>query len=352
MDEPTRIKQLVDWELVLAADHVHSALRDLADEHWASTLALLLDDFQQLLRDTLDLLRELGEADDSSDRSHRDLPSISPHWQNRGFRDWVSLIELLRDAWLAVRGIDSARAARIAQTWFDLPYPTFKRLALFAASQDSCIAPEQWVDWLLADGAWWLWSADTGREVFRLLVLQGDQLVNATQERLEAAIVAGPPREMYRDDLEPDRWQDLVAHSVWLHLAKLNASGLALGALAAARLAELSNAYLQWQLAANDRDEFSHWMSGTGDPDYEECRDVDVAPRKRRELVQWLTKPQPERRSFYEDTWRDVCRTRFFHSLYALCDLARDDVWPAGRWQEALQGGKASCGRRDITNHC
>ena len=26
-----------------------------------------------------------------------------PHWQNRGFRDWVSLIELLRDAWLAVR---------------------------------------------------------------------------------------------------------------------------------------------------------------------------------------------------------------------------------------------------------
>lgn len=78
-------------------------------------------------------------------------------------------------------------------------------------------------------------------------------------------------------------------------------------------------------------------MSGTGDPDYEESRDVDIAPRKRCELVQWLTKPQPERRPFYEDTWRDVCRTRFFHSLYALCDLARDGVWPAGRWREALQ---------------
>lgn len=33
-DEPTRIKQLVDWELTLAADHVHSALHDLADERW------------------------------------------------------------------------------------------------------------------------------------------------------------------------------------------------------------------------------------------------------------------------------------------------------------------------------
>lgn len=66
-------------------------------------------------------------------------------------------------------------------------------------------------------------------------------------------------------------------------------------------------------------------MSGTGDPDYEDSRDVDIAPRKRQELVHWLTKPTPEQRPFYEDTWRDVCRTRFFHSLFALCDLAQED---------------------------
>lgn len=336
-DEPSRIKQLVDWELVLVADHVHSTLRDLADEPWKSALPHLLDDFQQLLRDALDLLRELGEADDRSDRSHWDLPSITPHWQNRGFRDWVSLMELLRDAWLAVRTNDRVRATRVAQAWFDLPYPTFKRLALFAASHDGCIPPEQWVDWLLADGSWWLWSTNTGREVFRLLVLQGQQLAGAEQERLEAAILAGPPREMYRDDLEADRWQELVARSVWLHLAKLNTSGHVLGASATARFAEISTAYPQWQLATNERDEFSHWMSGTGDPDYEDSRDVDIAPRKRRELVQWLTKPMPERRPFYEDTWSDVCRTRFFHSVSALGDLAQDGVWPAGRWREALQ---------------
>lgn len=333
-DEPTRIKHLVDWELVLATDHVHSALNDLADECWTSALPLLLEDFQQLLRDALDLLRELGEAKDRSDRSFWDLPSITPHWQNRGFRDWVSLIELLRDAWLAVRLSDDARATRIAKSWFDLPYPTFKRLALFAASQDGCISPEQWVDWLLTEDAWWLWSTDTGREVFRLLVEQGRHLAGAAQERLEAAILAGPPREMYRDDLEADRWQ---ARSVWLHLAKLNASGCALGVPAAARLEELSNTYPLWQLLTNERDEFSHWMSGTGDPDYEDSRDVDIAPRKRQGLVQWLTKPTPERRPFYEDTWREVCRTRFFHSLSALCDLAQDGVWPASRWREALQ---------------
>lgn len=336
-DEPTRIKRLVDWELALTADQVHSALRDLADEHWTSALPLLLDDFQQLLRDALDLLRELGEADDRSDRSHWDLPSITPHWQNRGFRDWVSLIELLRDAWLAVRANDTARATRIAQNWFELPYPTFKRLALFAASQDGCIPPNQWVNWLLADDAWWLWTTDTGREVFRLFVQQGLHLAGAEQEHLEEVILAGPPRDMYRDDLEEDQWQDLVARSVWLHLAKLNISGLALGAPAAARLVEISAAHPRWQLATNERDEFSHWMSGTGDPDYEDSREVDIAPRKRQELVQWLKKPMQEQRPFFEDTWRDVCRTRFFHSLTALSDLAKDDVWPAGRWREALQ---------------
>jgi hypothetical protein len=336
-DEPTRIKQLVDWELVLVTEHVRSALRDLASESWVPALPLLLNDFQQLLRDALDLLQELGEADDRSDFSHWDMPSISTHWQNRGFRDWMILIEMLRDAWLALRSIDSARAARIAQMWFDLPYPTFKRLAFFASSKDGCIAPAQWVDWLLSDDAWWLWSTETHREVCRLLVLQGAHLQSAEQDRLEAATLIGPPHEMYRNNLEPDRWQNLVAHSIWLHLAKLNASGLKLGALAAERLDQLSNAYPEWQLATNERDEFSHWMIGTGDPDYVDRREIDIAPRNRRELVQWLQKAQPEKRPFYEDTWHDVCRTRFFHSLYALCDRARDGNWPSGRWGEALQ---------------
>ncbi|HAT2491891.1 TPA: hypothetical protein I8213_003610 [Aeromonas hydrophila] len=336
-DEPRRIKQLVDCELVLATDHVHSALRDLAGENWTCALPRLLEDFQQLLRDALDLLRELGEADDHRDRSHWGLPSITPHSQNRGHHDWVCLIELLRDAWLAVHAHDSARAIRVAQNWFDLPYPTFKRLALFAASQDGGIQPEQWVEWLLVDNAWWLWSTETGREVYRLFVQQGPHLTGASQERLEAAILAGPPREMYRGDLEADRWQGLVDRSVWLHLAKLNESGLAMGATAAERLAELSASNPRWQLATNERDEFGIWRSGTGDPDFDDSEDVDIAPRKRLDLVQWLLKPIPERNPFYEDTWRVVCRTNFFRGLFALWDLAGDEVWPAERWREALQ---------------
>ena len=44
----------------------------------------------------------------------------------------------------------------------------------------------------------------------RLLVLQGAQLTPEAGRKLEAAILAGPPRAMYRDDIEPERWQDFV----------------------------------------------------------------------------------------------------------------------------------------------
>jgi len=77
-------------------------------------------------------------------------------------------------------------------------------------------------------------------------------------------------------------------------------------------------------------------MSGTGDPDYDDSGDVDIAPRKRQELVQWLSKPTPEQRPFDEDTWRCFCRTHFFHSLFAVYDLAQDGVWPIGRWREVF----------------
>ncbi|GCE65653.1 hypothetical protein OMCYN_01599 [cyanobiont of Ornithocercus magnificus] len=235
-DEPS-LWQLVHWQLMLAANQ-EALCEVLCDQHWVDALPLLLEDIQHLLCDALDLLRELGKADEHEDPSRWYLPSIISHPQNR-FYNWVILIEMLRDAWLAVCRQDGERATRIAQEWFRQPYPTFKRLALFAASKGAFIASDQWVEWLLVDGAWWLWSPSTEQEVFSLLELQGQQLAEPTQERLEAAILNGPLREMY----EMYRKKPDVDYSVWMHLAKLNKSGLALGATAKARLAELSSIY-------------------------------------------------------------------------------------------------------------
>lgn len=333
--EPTHIAQLVDWELELTADYVRSALLDMSDKIWQSCLPLLFDDFQQLLRDALDLIRELGESDDRNDRFYWYLPSISPHWQNRHLYDWVVLIELLRDAWIAVRENDPERARRIALGWFDLPYPTFKRLAFFAANQDVEISTETWVGWILTDDAWLLWEECVQREVMRLLVLQGARLSQRLRVLLETAIVSGPCRSW--SDIDDESWQSIVDHSVWLRLAKLRESGGQLGEAALRRFTELSGANPEWRLADHEKDEFPSWMSGTGDPDFESSREIDFVPHKRSELVEWLRQHPRKRRPYDEDTWSQTCRERFPRAIVSLCTLAQEGVWPDGRWRAALQ---------------
>ncbi len=335
---PNSIKHLVDWDLVLTADHVNSSLPNMEDTRWRNVLPQLLNDFQQLLEDALGLFRELGEADEWSDRSHWDLPSISPHWQNRHLQDWATLIELLRDSWLVLLESDAVRAIRIAQSWFDQPYPTFKRLALYAASQDYAIESDVWVKWLVDENAWWLWSIETQRETMRLLVLQAHRLSPEAKANLEATILAGPPRAMFRDDIDPDKFDRIVKNQVRLYLAKLAHKEEMLSPIALSCLLDVPPGRSEWKSERNEeRNEFSIWMSGTGDPDYEESRATEIAPRKRRELAKWLKQPPPSGQQFYEDTWRDTCRTRFFHSLFAFCDLSRENQWPTERWGEALQ---------------
>lgn len=134
--EPMQIRDFVDWEIVLSSDHVHVALHDWTNKpDWQAALPDLLDDLTILLRDALDLMHELGGADEKSDLSYIEQPSISKHSQNKGYRDWTVLIELARDAWLATAQIDAAKARHAAEGWCRIPYPVFKRLAFFAAAQ-------------------------------------------------------------------------------------------------------------------------------------------------------------------------------------------------------------------------
>lgn len=330
--EPERMKELVEWEIVLSTDHVHSSLRDLPkDERWDAALPELLSDVSALLRDALDLMRELGSAEDRSDRSYMHHPSISEHPQNRDARDWTALIDLTRDAWLATVAQSPARAALVAQSWWYTPYPLFRRLAFFAAAQDNVIPKRQALDWLLADDHWWLWSVETEREAMRLLVAMAPHLDAVMLRELEQAVLAGPPRDMFKDDIEPERWTRIVDREIWLRLAKIAEAGAVLGAESSARLRGLSAQYPEWKLAEDQRDEFPYWM-GDGD----EWRKFVAAPRRRRELIEWL-RQQPSPDHWQEDDWRQRCRDNFATTACALCALAREGVWPTERWREALQ---------------
>lgn len=331
-----RIKNIVAWEVVLASDHVHSGLRDLPkNEEWKAALPELLDDFSALLRDALDLMRELGEADSKNDHSYFNQPSISDRSQNRDFHDWTALIELARDAWLATAAKSPERAGIAAETWAHGPYPVFRRLAFFAATQGRIIPLRQAINWLLADGQRWLWSEETRRETMRLLVFLAPQLDATMLEELEQAILSGPPRDLFWADIDRDTWSNIVDHRVWLRLAKMAQAGAALSNAGQSRLDALS-AQHPWQLQANESDEFPLWMGGGWVGDRDPWKSFTPIPRTRRGVLDYLL-AHPVLDDSQQDDWRKLCSEMFQATTYALCKLAQQDNWPAERWRDALQ---------------
>lgn len=328
--DPERLKLLVDWELVLGTDHVHSLLRERNVEGWHDALPNLVDDFTTLLRDAVDIMAELGAARPESDLSYLFRPSISDHEQNRDFYDWTALVELTRDAWLATADQDKHQAFLIAAKWWSFDYPLFRRLTFFASTRADVIPLEQALSWLLESDGWWIWSTETEREAMQLLSYLAPRIDAEQRTGLEEAIQAGPPRAMFRDDLEVDRWEALVDREVWQRLAKLNAAGAPLGSEAQARFDEIVARHLEWHLAANQQDEFPVWM-GQGD----DWRRFETTPRRRRDLMQWL-REHPDDDAWEEDDWAERCRKDFATTSCALFALARENFWPIARWRRAL----------------
>lgn len=327
-----RLRDLVGWEIVLVADDVHSNLKDLSSiERWQGALPVLLADFTGLLRDTLDLMRELGDADDRRDNSYSQQPSIDVHPQNNDYNDWTALIDLARDAWLATAAVNPVRAALEAELWWTVQYPLFKRLAFFAATKGDVIGSRRALEWLLADDNWWLWSLETERESTRLLVALSEKGDPEVVLELERAILVGPPRTMFNADADPERLARILDREVWQRLAKVIGAGATLSPEGQERLDALSRQYPEWALAEDQSDEFPFW-SGSDD----NWRKFTATPRRRRELIQWL-KQHPDADYFQQDDWRERCRDNFATTACALWALAQENCWPASRWREALQ---------------
>ena len=331
-DQQERLADLVEWDIVLSSDDVHSALDQLRrSSRWPEALSGLLEDASASLRDAMDLMRELGGADEKSDSSHFHQPSIGDHPQNQRFRDWTALIELARDAWLETANVQPDQARLTAEAWSLAPYPVFRRLAYFAAAQRSVIPPKQGLAWLLTGDHWWLWSSETQREAIRLLVALVPDLDAAQRAVLEQAILSGPPRDMYRDDIGVDEWTELIEREIWLRLVKIDEVGGKLGPRAQAKLNELTTLHPEWQPSEDEGDELPvQFFRG---PIWTTAAPL---PRQRREMVEWLIR-HPEKDDWHNDDWRQRCRDDFPTTACALCALARDGSWPADRWREALQ---------------
>ncbi len=333
-EETDAQKDMDKWvraDVVLGTQEIRHQLQELnGNERWADALPGLLDDFTRLLRDVLDLRRELEQVHGGSDLSYLDQPSISEHAQNHGYRDWTVLIELVRDAWLQTR-VRSPEEARVAaEAWWRVRYPVFRRLAFFAATHGEIIPGRRAVEWLLFDQGWWLWSHETRREAMRLLVSLGPRLEREALDRVERAILAGPPRTLYRADIEPDLWTRFRDQDIWMRLSKLMASGASLSSAGATRMQEISAGYPLWRVSDDEREEFTGWMGVRSGG-----REVVATPLEQEDLIEWL-RTNADRESWTGDDWSERCRRDARATSDALCELAKQNAWPRRFWQQAL----------------
>ena len=130
-----RLQELVDARIVLALRQSDYWIRRLKD-HLVTpeTSSHMLHVFNGLLRDAMDLMRELGQADDWRDGSYHRRPSIAAHPQNSRVDNWTVLVDLTRDAWLATAAEAPRSAYVVAEGWTTAPYPLFRRLSFFCAT--------------------------------------------------------------------------------------------------------------------------------------------------------------------------------------------------------------------------
>lgn len=332
VDPVTRtVSDLVEWEIILTADHVRSTIVDLDNVPlWTAALPDLLDDFTVLLHDALDIMRVLEGADDRHDRSYMHQPSIEAHAQNRGFHEWTILIEILRDAWMAVLAQDPLRARIAVAAWSEIRYPVFRRLILFAASDARAFSPDESLDWLLADDGWWLWSVESQREALQLIRRRAHEWGKKEIQALEELVLQGPPPEMFRQDIAPENLERITDRKTWLLLAKIQHAGARLGEASSLRLTQLSTRYPEWRVADNERDEFPVWMGDFGD-----VQPRAILPTSRRELAKWL-RGNPDVDRWGDDQWAERCGVDFATTAAALIQLASEGHWPVNAWRDAF----------------
>lgn len=327
-DTPENDNYSVNCEIVLPLRHARHWLEDLfADFRYHDLLATMAHDFPALLREALDLKRQLGRADNRQDRSHWDLPSIAPEEEDTFSADWTVLISLTRDAWRTVAKRTPDRARLIASEWTQTPYPLFRRLAFFAATHTDVIPPDLGLRWLLMDEHWWLWSTETRRESMRLLVALTRHLDAPHKRRLEEAIIEGPPVPFRDDDGQAE-------YDVWLRLAKMDAETSSLGEKAQAKLRELGATHPSWQLSDDQREEFSFWISPVGD--VVQSKTLVALPSDFSELLDWL-RQDPSADIVHHSDWRRRCETDLPGVAAALAELAPVGIWPEHAWYVALQ---------------
>lgn len=258
--QPLRDRADIRFEVVCATRDInhmleHSPMEKMASSEFAWTITSMLFDYFRLLE-------SIGDASKHHDYTQVHRPSIADHSQNTDHEDYIFLLVLARDSYFRLAESDRKQADTLRQLWATYPYPVFKRLFIHAVTEDIDAPADDAVELLLEDSN--LWHTNLHRETMRFLRVAGKRISPRSMRKLEDAILAGPPREIYRKDLDQTDWDWILNDSTWKRLVNLDNGGVKLSDKARFRMKEAGEEKTyNWE---NDRDDFLSWMESFSGP--------------------------------------------------------------------------------------
>ena len=340
----------IEMELVgIKEDHELSVYQEQTED-WTKSLAMMADDLTTRLNEAMVWFYEFGMANEDFDKTYSQYPSVSKHKQNEYAPIWTHLIGLVRDSRDALLACgDQAAESRLVGRWRSFPYPIFRRLVLYAATEPSDADIDGGMEILLDGPNPALWDIYTLRETSRFLRKRGADITSDRLAHLIEAILQGPPEGTYSDGLsvkERENWRD---RAILLRLYKLIESGAKLPQRALETY-ERIRGERQWNPWGDQSEEFvvfgSSNLHGFRFGDGESLE--NFAGMTIEQFLKW-SETQAQNVSHPWDCgagWAGFVKKDFSGALWLLRDAAAQGVWPIPPWYMILsewnqnKGGK------------
>ena len=254
-------------------------------------------------------------------------PSIAPHQQNqhREYENWTTLIEMVRDGYLALAERDRGQADNLLQRWVLSAEPLFVRLALHALTENPKSDIQMAKKLLVSGRRPGVWASELRREVLRFLRRAGARVPRALRIDLVRAIHAGPKQRPRRPWPNYEAW---MRHETALRLYKLVVSGARIDRRSRTLADEAAEVVGRVQ---HDRDEFLHWV---GDAEWIGPEDVAPAELLEGEAGEIAAAIRDENVS--AEGFRNLAQARPRKAADALKELSEEGRWPAPFWQGFL----------------
>ena len=142
----------------------------------------------------------------------------------RGYHVWTYLIDLARDSFDLAIAQNKQLAQLLLHKWQLYPYSIFYRLILYAVTKHSALNEDIAIMLFEEKADQTLWSTSCQNEVLKYL--QNRDHSKSAVNKLLSLIMKGPPRSLFKEDIEDKIFDEIKERSIYQRLNRLESLGI------------------------------------------------------------------------------------------------------------------------------